>query len=308
MPRYKERNLGEEQKALAELAPQFAGFEGDQSIRSALERAIKQKSYGTSRPTFEKDYNIPRLQKEFERGPSPAQYQQQLYEKEKALRPKEEAAFANAFSGVKNPAVKESLMSQARGTSADKRSGLMERAANMYNLNREDAAQKLSLAEQRFNEAREEAAAIDAAEAKAAEKQADREFEIYMSQLKSGQSSRSGGGPKSNAPKTIDSLSQWVLESGVYGLEPGEAMSALQAQQMIENSKYGMQGFEQTGTATNTREALQNEIIQKTGLPEDLVHEMVYEAYPDSGQNLDKKASSGSSGPAWRTPGYGLQQ
>ena len=140
MPQLDRRSLGDEQKQLQQLlgSGEYEDYQKDPTIRQELETAIKRKTYGTGNPVYKEDYNLPRLQKELDTRPSPVKYMMQLQEQEKGMRPQEEAAYAKSLQGIKDPRYRESLLGQFKQTGQQQRSGLMDRAANLYGMNQQE--------------------------------------------------------------------------------------------------------------------------------------------------------------------------
>lgn len=147
------RNLQREQEALKELAPKFSGFQQDPEIKASLEREIRRRAYGTSRPVFEEKFNIPRLRKEVER-PGMSQVVSRLQDSAKRRSDAQEASFAKAFQDIKDPRFRESAIANARSQTRERFGGLAERAAKLYGLQKQETEDKLNRAQQRLKEER----------------------------------------------------------------------------------------------------------------------------------------------------------
>jgi len=287
MARLIKRDLGKEQEALRELAPQYAGFDKDPSIRGALEAAIRKRTTGTSRPVYEEDYNLPRLEAEVSRRPAPSQFLQQLQEKQATREAAEEPGFAKAFQGISDPRYREAAVSRARLATRGRLGELSKSAAGLFDMQRQESLGALERGRGNYETERgrqDELEAADIAEQKqiAAEQRA-MQNQLMMQQLSGGGGRSGGGGGGSRGGGGRKSSGGGGSYGGSYGgsdAEGKEIMGQIKAAKPLLN---------QYGKGNMTREQLRDELIKQHPdiAPVD-IQDAVYSIYIDLPEGFEE--------------------
>lgn len=184
-----------EKEALERLARQGVDVKNDPNAQ----RKVYEEAYGTYEPTFNKEFGLDRKDDRIDATPRLSQLKQRAGDRANQLRTTEDANIADAFQVIKDPTLRENLMS---------RSMALRDRARENNLG--DVMQSFQLDEKRTNDdyqrALERALGVEKQRAGAYEMekaeeaaQAQREFDLMMKQLSGG--GKRGGGRRGGKAK-----------------------------------------------------------------------------------------------------------
>lgn len=207
------------------------------------QRKVYEEAYGSYEPTFNKEFELGRKEDRISAMPKLSQLKQQAGDRANELRIKEDANIADAFQGIKDPSLRESLMRRSRQMRDRARENNLGDLMENYQLEQGEVRDDYQRALERALGVEKDRAGVYAKQKEAEALQAQQELEAMMGSLGSGGRRGGGrrgggGGRRSGGGSGSGKFTRVPNESGGYSFFDGAGNPVTPQEYALNTGKY----------------------------------------------------------------------